>query len=542
MRQFHLSSLFKRNKRLTTQLHYRPHRSPLKSGYHFAFILITSLLLATCGLNRSLTIPLIQSQTPQQEIGVTAPIQTEGLETTLPAVTSQPGVTEEPVKQAAKPSAAVSTPSEPVKISTTRPVTPTATQPAATSTPGVLATSDLLFISDQRLLRWDHVTHYSSNLAENVVAFSTNATGSKIVLLRPRSISANGHELYDLDLLDFSSKQTRHLIEGTPGLLDLALSPDGAWLAYQYSPDGKPVISLLSLSEPTTPIILEHCEMSQSESCTPVSWSPDSRNLSWGDQRGLWVTSAGKGSASLLHTSAVDVPDPQGKTSQIVARFASPEWSPTGRFVLVQVIPAQSEASWHAVIDILTGKLAQVLDSYKLSPGQVSVSWLPNGRLAVARSSDPERKKPATIQVWDVFATNPDLLVSIGQYKFPSSSLSTEATSSTISDLATNTLQLDWIQQSNPGHLLFGAIQVDNPAQAGLYDLNLMMNSVTQLTQLTADVQEVRWAPDGSGILIVASDGKALFISADGKETFNLELATSSTLTGFVWLPPSLRK
>ena len=229
------------------------------------------------------------------------------------------------------------------------------------------------------------------------------------------------------------------------------------------------------------------------ESCTAAIWSPDSMSLLWGDQRGhMDYRSRQRVRPLLLHASAVEVPDPQGKTSQIEAQFTSPEWSPAGRFVLVQVIPNRSEASWHAVIDSLTGKLAQVLNSYKLSPDQVSVGWLPNGRLAVARSSDPGQQTPATIQVWDVLATNPELLVTqLGNIISPLVTCHPKQPPLTISEPAINPLRLDWIQQSNPGHLLFGAIQPDNPSQAGLYDLNLLTNSITQLTQLTSEIQEV---------------------------------------------------
>jgi hypothetical protein len=540
MRHFNLLRLFKRNNRLTNKTHHRSHRSPFLSGYNFAFSLIASLLLVTCGMNRSLAVPLIQNPTPQSEIQSTVTLQ-PGLSGTIPPVAiRQAAMT--PLPSVPNTGTPVTTASVTPLASATLPLTPTATQPAATSTPGVLATSDLLFISDNCLLRWDHVTHYSSSLAENVVTFSTNASGSKIALLRPRRVAANGNELFDLDLLEISSKQTRHLIEGTPRLLDLALSPDGAWLAYQQSQDGKPAITLLRLSDPANPINLGLCEAPPSNSCTPPVWSSDSQSLIWSDQRGLWIAGVLKGSASLFHPNTIEVPDPQGKTSLIEAQFLSPEWSPAGRFVLVQVIPNFSNASWHAVIDSLTGRLGQVLDSYKLSPKQVSVGWLPNGQLAVARSSDQEQQTPAAIQVWDVLATNPALLVSAEQYKFPSGVLSSGATSVTFSNPAQKPLRLDWIQQSNPGHLLFGAIQPDNPSQTSLYDLNLLTNSVNQFAQLTSEIQQVLWAPDGSGMLIITSDGQALFTSADGKEIFKLEPTVKTPLTGFIWLPPSLRK
>jgi len=264
--------------------------------------------------------------------------------------------------------------------------------------------------------------------------------------------------------------------------------------------------------------------------------------LLWGDQRGLWVASVGKGSTVQIHTTTVEILDPQGKTSQIDAQFSSLEWSPTGRFALVQVSPSQSEASWHAVIDCLTGRLGQVLDSYKLAPEQVSVSWLPDGRLAVARASDQSQQMPAAIQIWNVLATNPTLLVSAAQYKFPSSILSSETDTISITNTAINPLHLDWVQQTNPYHLLFGAFQPDRPSQVVLFDFNFQTNSITRFIKLDINIEQVLWAPDGSGVLIVTTDRQVLFISSDGKETIKLIPTSGSAPTSFIWLPPTLRK
>jgi hypothetical protein len=533
-----LLRLSKRNKSLTIKTHHDLHHSPLLSGYHFFSIVIASLILATCSLNRSSSTQPTQDSTPKSKIQSIGKLPVEISETPTQVVFNQPGNNQIPSLPNVAITPALATPIESLAV----PLTPTILQMAATSTPGVFATSDLLFINNNRLLRWDHVTRYSSSLAENVVAFSTNATGSQIVLLRPRGMAANGEELFDLDVLDFYNKQTRHLIQGTSRLLDLALSPDGDWLAYQYDQDGNSAINLLNIADPSTPSSLGQCEAPRPDRCTPPAWSSDSQSLLWSDRRGLWITGVGKGYATLLHTSTVEIPDPQGKTSQIEAQFAAPEWSPTGRFALFQVNPKQSNASWHAVIDTLTGRLGQVLDTYQLSPQQVSVSWLPDGKLAVARSSDQVQQTPATIQVWHVMATNPTLLVSAGEYKLPTFILSSEVTSISINSPATYPLRLNWIQQTNPGHLFFGAIQPDNHTQMGLYDLNLLTKSVTQIVRLTSDIQKILWAPDGSGMLLITSDGKVIFISADGNETFNLISTVGSSFTGFIWLPPTLRR
>ena len=75
-----------------------------------------------------------------------------------------------------------------------------------------------------------------------------------------RGVAANGNELFDLDLLDISSKQTRHLLEATPSIVNLSLSPDGGWLAFQQITGGNPAIFLLQLSESAVAVNLTECE------------------------------------------------------------------------------------------------------------------------------------------------------------------------------------------------------------------------------------------------------------------------------------------
>ncbi len=535
MRNQNLLSLFKRNRGLKFNPRNTSKHSPHLTGYRFAFfIIVASLLLATCTLNRSLAVTLVRDLTTQSVAPATPTAQPEPATIVLPAP--------KPTGPAA--SEIVAAPTHAVASLTATPA-PTATRPPATNTPGVLATSDLLFISENRLLRWDQVTRYSSSLAENVIAFSTNASGSKIVLLRPRGVSANGNELFDLDILDLSSMQAHRLVEGTPRMDSLALSPDGARLAYQQTLDGKNSVFLLRLSDPANPVNLGACEMPPGLACSPLSWSLDSQSLLWADGRGLWVASAARAAAILLHDNTIAVPDPSGKTSLIEARFASPRWSPLGRFILVEVLPDQSNASWHAVLDSLTGRVGQVLDTYKLTADQASVSWLPNGELASARSSDAELQTPASIQVWDVLATNPALLVSAAQFKFPSGvvpGVQPVGVSALASGASASSLRLAWVQQSAPGHLLFGASAASSGAPATLYDLNLQTSTVTRLAELALGADQVFWAPDGRGALVTTRDGAILFITADGKEIIDLKLAASSHPAGFLWLPPVLRK
>jgi len=525
---------------------HRARRRRLSSYLAGLIIFMTILLAAACSLNRALALPILQqpsppTQTVLRQASQLVPLALSPNEPLVGTFASHSAATLVPANRLAF------TASPTQSLANLVPPSTQTGLPTATNTPGVLAASDLLFIGGNRLLRWDAITQFSNSLAENVSAFSPNSTGSKIALLRPRGVSANGNELSDLDILDFSSKQVTHLLEGAPHLLNPALSPDGQWLAYLQMNDYGRAIFLLSLSASSpaklvSPIKLGQCQNTPGTGCTNLSWSPDSQKLLWGDSRGLWVAQAQKGAPSLLHDARIEIADPQGKTSQIEALFLTPQWSPTGRFILAEVAPLQSNASWHMVIDSLTGRSGQVMDSYKLSPEQVSVNWLSNGQLAVARSADLTRLTPAAFQIWDVLATNPALLVSALNYPFPAGIIPSNPNITPNAEILIAPLNLGGIQQSNPGHLLFSARLQEASSQTSLYTFNLLTSIPVHLSQMSMEVVNLLWAPDGSGALVYSADGKLLFVPADGTNTLDLTLAAGQNPHNFVWLPSSLRK
>jgi hypothetical protein len=543
LRNINLLPSFKRKRYLIDQVSQHSPAFALKSDYHFALTRIIPilagfiLLFAACSLNHTLTVPVNQQVAPPTIFTETAGRQLDYSITDIPEVHKLPGNLSSPTLPSQFAPVSILTVAPPKVLPTSQPI-----GTLATNTPGVLVTSDLLFLSENRLLRWDRVTQCSSSLAENVTAFSSNSNGSKIALLRQRGVAANGNELFDLDMLDFSSKQVSHLLEGIPQVLHLAISPDGAWLAFQQMQDDHPALFLLSIINPVTPLKLGQCEVLPSGGCTRFSWSADSQSLLWGDLRGLWVVPLRTSIASLIHNDKIDVTDPQGNTSQIEVQFSNPQWSPSSRFILTQITPNQSDASWYAIVDSLTGRIGHVLDSYQLSSGQVSINWLPNGQLVVARSSDRTMGSPAAIQIWDVLATNPSLLVSSVLYRFPSGVLATGSAAVSISSVDIIPLELGWVQQSNPGHLLFGAAQPETGSSVRFFDLNLITNSINQVVQFNTDVNHVLWALDGSGFLVATAGGKMYFVPSNGGSTIDLKLTAGSNPQGILWLPPSLRK
>lgn len=463
---------------------------------------------------------------------------------------------------------------------------------AATSKPSHSMSSDLLFLAGQSLIRWDHFTHFGIALAEYVIEFSPNASGNLIALLRSRGVTANGADLYDLDLLDLETMQISRLLEETSNIENIALSPDGKWLAYsQPNPGGKALAFPISNPDQITELgsgLDPDPPGSGSEDPQPawdtprepgaggslLNWSPDSQSILWADQRGIWLADFSSEaetccSAEQINPGIVTILDPAGKPGEIEAWLSAPLWSPKGRFVLVEVTPKQSNVRWQAVLDVSTRRIIQVIDSYEMLATDASLSWLEDGTLAVARAGDPKRL-PApqgflapTVQLWQVVPTHASLLIpgklfqietdllmnQIAEMNHPSAA----ATEKPSSGDGNPVICFEWLQPMEPGQLLLSArilnTDKDHPAdyRPVLFGLDLKNGALTPLAKMTFDAQDILWAPDQSGFLAIGAidprtkTTQMSYFSIEADRWFDLSEFGAAVPNSARWLPPARR-
>jgi hypothetical protein len=74
-----------------------------------------------------------------------------------------------------------------------------------------------------------------------------------------------------------------------------------------------------------------------------------------------------------------------------------------------------------------------------------------------------------------------------------------------------------------------------------LFDLKMSTGSLTQLVQLDPETEQVIWAPDGSGLLVIGSRGQVFYSSLDGREVYDLRQQLGANPHQFLWLPPAPR-
>jgi hypothetical protein len=426
-----------------------------------------------------------------------------------------------------------------------RRITPGPSLPPASPTPtrrlASQAVSDLLYISQDQLMRWDHATHYNGLLAEGVIAYSASADGHRIGLLRSRGMAANGVAAYDLDMLDLQSMQIEPLQQGITRPFHMTLSPDGKWLAYTMEEKQGPVFAMRT-DLPNVTVQLGDCSPVEEGQCEELAWSPDSRALLWSESQGLWIAPVKEASSRLIQATKVTITDPKGQAVDIDVQFASLRWSPAGRFVLADVKPINSEVSWQAVLDTRSGRLSQMVDTFvSAEAGSPPVNesvilWLKDGSLLTASASDPSHQKPPILRTWHVLPTNPNLLVPARAYELYADDFPFSSTNSKAIPMHC----VNWLAQQDDQRILLGIILADSGAAPVLYSLSLDNGRLQTLFQIPSEAISVLWSPDASGVLVAGSRGQMFYITA--AEMLDLGPQLGPAPHAFTWLPPAPHK
>jgi len=431
------------------------------------------------------------------------------------------------------------------KQSTTRLVVtasiPTSTlTPTSTSNnhPNVVA-SDLLFISDNRLIRWDHITHYGVVLAEDVIEYSVSENGKNVALLRSRGITANGKELFDVDLLNLKTKQKHPFLSEIPGIKGVALSPDGNWLAF-FQTDLKQVRGV-QLSNPESIITLGVIDTFD-DHCTSPLWSPDSQSVLWCDQEKIWVDHVNINKKELLADRKVQILDPKSQPIDVNATFGDIRWSPAGRFALVRVFPEGTNVQWQAVLDTRTKRMVQILDSFCENDQDTSLTWLQNGDLAVVGSAKGQTDIPPAIKIWRVIPTNTEMLVSKLRISIDLKLFVDHPLLKEFLNKKDSRIEVESLQPIATSHLFIGARDIVKIQSWAILDLNLDNGTITPVLTLLSDIVGVIWSPEGNGLITQSLNGQVQYISIAAGETFELTPYSNTKINMFTWLAPELRR
>lgn len=509
--------------------------------YRSAFWLIGICLVSLAGCNIA---PLDQTALlPGNEYTPGSLASDTATPTAAPSVTPtrakivlpSPGVTPE----------LVFTPSSPLNLPSSAPLSPSAS--SGTQSDPVLS-SDLIFLSGDNLLRWDHVTNYTGLLAEHVVSYSISSASKdrrKIALVRSQQITAGGIERFNLDILNLGDMQIDTMLSGIPRPRQVLVSPDGNWVAYVTQADPGQIL-VVRLDDPETVIEVGTCEQGTEDGCGELSWSPNSDLLLWSDGSGVWATSLNGAPPRQILTNQVEIQDPRGEKMTLAVQLDEWRWSPTGRFVLTCVHPINSPIVWTALLDILTDRLVEIPDTYSSeitasipfdSPA-ASVTWLEDGTLLEAHGGSTALRNLPVVKTWKILPTRNDILYPSNSYLLQSGDFPL------LPSLAETSInyQLTWLFQTGVDTLSLGIRLPGIQSPPVLFTLSLKDGLLRKIQELPHTTINVLWSPDGSGALILGADGQILFASTHGKDLRDLQAILGSGATSFQWLPPAPRQ
>ncbi len=404
--------------------------------------------------------------------------------------------------------------------------------PVFTATQPTGQVSDLLFLSNSDLIRWDPESDETALLLENVERFSSSMDGSRIALLRSRKIAANASRLYDLDLFEPKSGLSTTLLAGTSDIPVLSISPDGRWVAY-LNPEQQNQVFISPFRNPEIPINLNICERLTAAHCERLLWSNDNRDLLWSDRQGLWLAHETQ-PARLAVPGSVQITDPQGETSEIQVALRPISWSPAGRFALVEVIPSTTSVHWLAVADTRTGRVVEVPDTFSTTSGETleeAYGWLDDGRLAVAAANPDLPSRYPTITLYQLIATHGELLVFDGSFSLLDDDFllsPTDHPGVTFTPLS--------LTQTDDQQVSLALVPSEEITPAALVTLDLKTGDVAIQRIVSNDISNIIWSSTRPDAVYFGANSEVTYLPAGSNSEIDLQAIFGSNLHDFYWV------
>lgn len=411
--------------------------------------------------------------------------------------------------------------------------------------------SDLMFITEGRLVRWDHFTANleellaplnpgdigitgSNNLTlpESVVEYSVDKRGSNIIVLRTKGIAANGIVLFDVSSMKFDDRSVITLLDDIPRIYDLSLSPKGDWIVYRDQELGGDIY-LIQNQLNATPILIASCTHTTKYRCQSFLWNPNGDHLMWSDSEGIWAYQLDTDSLALVRANSYQVIDQTGDIADIKVQFIPLEWSPIGRYVIVGTHALNSDIQWTSLLDNKTGRLAEIPNTYGVNPSSTNTTWTEDGRLISVHSS--EDRSSLAMTLWNVVPTRDDLLMIDTHFKIPF-----DVSGEKIYVDHGDTLFVSRLHRINHRFFLFTLEVANRDTETKLLLLDSRYGELEFISNIPADTERFDCSQDGKSILIHGSHGAISIVPADRHAVYSLYPLTGEQADQISWFQSSL--
>jgi dipeptidyl aminopeptidase/acylaminoacyl peptidase len=379
--------------------------------------------------------------------------------------------------------------------------------------------SDLLFIQEKHLRRWNSRVNFVQDLDQDVTDFSVAAGGGRAVLLRSRKVVAGGQERFQVELLDLVSLKRTILLPDSPRLYRITLSPDGRKMAYSIQEAAGSIlqINIDHAAQPIIPARLGECGPGGPDCETPV-WSRDGTALAWAERQGTWIYE--NGAARLAVPAEMNIADPKGRPTSLELHYSHLTWSPSGRYLLARATAPTTGAVHPVVLDTRSGRAFSV--------EAATAAWLPDGRLCAATAAAGNSPTTASdLNIYQVLPTRDDLLLKEKTIQLrPAGNPSTHPV---------------WIAADGEAGVVLALAQTQaDPLQ--YIHIDLASGSAALVNELPPQTEWMILDPDGSGLLTGKSNGSLAFAPAapvGHSSWIDLTSAFGRGAFGFTFLPPA---
>ena len=232
-----------------------------------------------------------------------------------------------------------------------------------------------------------------------------------------------------------------------------------------------------------------------------------------------------------VHANKLIVHDPLGQSMEIEVEFGEFQWSPSGRYVLAEILPEGGRVGWRCILDTRLSRQVEVPNSYNNSKAKTNAIWLSDGSLLAVHSAIDE--DGLSIQRWRILDTHEGLLLPDKARLVNSEEL--PGTSEKIAEY-----NIDWLAQTGENLVKLLISMPDDQTAAALFMLDWQEGHLEKLIDIPPNAEIVMWSPDG-GVLILGPGKKAFFAPATCEGLFEMTSVLGGQAYAHTWLPPMLR-
>lgn len=410
-----------------------------------------------------------------------------------------------------------------LEVTTSTPYSPTITRESG---------EDLLFLADSNLMHWQPSAERTDLLLSDVWDYAASADAGRIAILQSRKITANGSQLFDINIYEPKSGAINSLVNAIPEPLLLSIAPDGRHVTYWDRHSGG-VVKILQVNNPTQPIQPGNCASSMEANCQQLLWSPDGRELLWSDSRGIWVSKNSQ-AARLAVSGAVQFTDPHGNQSEVNVIYRPIDWSPEGRFILAEAIPSATGVHWLAVLDIRTGQAFELPYTFSNLGQEIpswAATWLNDGKLALIYNDLETPEKYPRIRLYKVMPTNQEFIVLDREMQIFETEFMLSAT-----DHPGNIYSPAWLDQTGPEVVSFALIPSEPVTPPVLVSLNYKKDTIGVLHTLPDDTTDVVWSQNNTDAIVLGEHSRVFWAPTEPGPLLDLHSLFGADFREFLWI------